>query len=66
MTDSHPPLASCPRCLLQTKTWDDKCRSESETVTWMIANTKPCPKCSVRETDTDRRGVVIQTSASSV
>ena len=25
--------------------WDKKCKDESETVNWMKAHTKPCPKC---------------------
>ncbi|GAQ81569.1 hypothetical protein KFL_000840120 [Klebsormidium nitens] len=25
--------------------WDEKSRDESETVNWLVANTKPCPKC---------------------
>jgi ariadne-1 len=25
--------------------WQDKCRNESETANWILANTKPCPKC---------------------
>jgi len=28
--------------------WQQKCRNESETANWMLANTKPCPKCSSR------------------
>ena len=26
--------------------WARKCRDDSETATWLTANTKPCPKCS--------------------
>jgi ariadne-1 len=25
--------------------WNIKCKSESETANWILANTKPCPKC---------------------
>jgi ariadne-1 len=32
----------------QLSTWNDKCSNESETTNWIIANTKKCPKCSVR------------------
>uniref|UniRef100_A0A7S1VX50 RBR-type E3 ubiquitin transferase n=1 Tax=Ditylum brightwellii TaxID=49249 RepID=A0A7S1VX50_9STRA len=28
--------------------WNEKCRNESETANWILANTKPCPKCSSR------------------
>lgn len=28
--------------------WMEKCRNESETANWILANTKPCPKCSSR------------------
>lgn len=28
--------------------WSEKCRNESETANWILANTKPCPKCSSR------------------
>lgn len=28
--------------------WLDKCSNESETVNWILANTKKCPKCMVR------------------
>jgi ariadne-1 len=28
--------------------WLEKCRNESETANWILANTKPCPKCSSR------------------
>eukprot|EP00924_Labyrinthula_sp_SR-Ha-C_P006681 augustus_masked-scaffold_29-processed-gene-1.14-mRNA-1 protein AED:0.13 eAED:0.14 QI:0/-1/0/1/-1/1/1/0/486 len=42
-SDVHQPLA-CK--LLQV--WLDKCQNESETANWILANTKTCPKCSVR------------------
>lgn len=29
-------------------TWTEKCRNESETANWILANTKSCPKCSSR------------------
>jgi ariadne-1 len=28
--------------------WQDKCRNESETANWILANTKCCPKCNTR------------------
>lgn len=28
--------------------WQEKCRNESETANWILANTKPCPKCGSR------------------
>jgi len=28
--------------------WAEKCRNESETANWILANTKPCPKCNTR------------------
>lgn len=28
--------------------WNEKCRNESETANWILANTKACPKCSSR------------------
>jgi len=28
--------------------WREKCRNESETANWILANTKPCPKCQSR------------------
>lgn len=28
--------------------WNEKCRNESETANWMLANTKECPKCRTR------------------
>jgi len=41
--EDHAP-ASCQ--MLQQ--WLDKCKNESETAHWIIANTKKCPKCLVR------------------
>ena len=41
--EAHAP-ASCS--LLST--WLDKCRNESETANWILANTKRCPKCTTR------------------
>jgi ariadne-1 len=29
-------------------TWKEKCNNESETANWILANTKPCPKCRSR------------------
>lgn len=28
--------------------WNEKCKNESETANWILANTKPCPKCGSR------------------
>jgi len=28
--------------------WNEKCKNESETANWILANTKPCQKCSSR------------------
>ena len=28
--------------------WNEKCRNESETANWILANTKSCPKCNSR------------------
>lgn len=28
--------------------WNEKCKNESETANWILANTKCCPKCSTR------------------
>lgn len=41
--ESHAPC-SCTNL----QEWLDKCRNESETAHWIIANTKVCPKCRVR------------------
>jgi ariadne-1 len=38
--EPHAP-ASC-KALLK---WNEKCRNESETANWILANTKSCPKC---------------------
>ncbi|CAB60562.1 RBR-type E3 ubiquitin transferase [Caenorhabditis elegans] len=40
--DWHDPL-SCRHM----KMWRKKCSDDSETLNWINANTKPCPKCSV-------------------
>jgi len=29
-------------------TWNEKCKNESETANWILANTKKCPKCNTR------------------
>ena len=42
-SEYHEP-ATCPQLAL----WKAKCASESETASWIIANTKKCPKCHVR------------------
>jgi ariadne-1 len=41
--EPHAP-ASC-KCL---EKWNEKCRNESETANWILANTKSCPKCHSR------------------
>jgi len=41
--EPHSPV-SCG----ELATWNEKCRNESETANWILANTKPCPKCSSR------------------
>jgi ariadne-1 len=38
--EPHAP-ASCKDLAL----WSEKCRNESETANWILANTKSCPKC---------------------
>jgi ariadne-1 len=40
--EAHRPV-SCP----DLKRWKVKNSAESENVTWIMANTKPCPKCQV-------------------
>lgn len=40
LSDTHSPC-SC----LMWELWTKKCRDESETVNWITAHTKPCPKC---------------------
>ncbi len=40
--EAHRPV-SCP----DLKRWQVKNSAESENVTWIMANTKPCPKCQV-------------------
>mmetsp|Transcript_16792 Transcript_16792/g.26193 ORF Transcript_16792/g.26193 Transcript_16792/m.26193 type:complete len:577 (+) Transcript_16792:125-1855(+) len=41
--EPHAP-AKC-KVLMQ---WREKCKNESETANWILANTKSCPKCSSR------------------
>ena len=41
--EPHAPL-SCKSLEL----WKEKCKNESETANWILANTKPCPKCTSR------------------
>jgi len=41
--EPHAPL-SCR----DLRHWNEKCKNESETANWILANTKPCPKCSSR------------------
>ena len=40
MHEDHQP-ASCENL----QKWTVKCRDDSETYNWLVANTKPCPKC---------------------
>eukprot|EP00850_Spirogloea_muscicola_P009454 SM000053S17411 [mRNA] locus=s53:270701:276464:+ [translate_table: standard] len=40
LAEPHSPC-SCSMWRL----WDQKCKDESETVNWLTAHTKPCPKC---------------------
>lgn len=40
------PHAPCSCKNLET--WTEKCRNESETANWILANTKSCPKCHSR------------------
>ncbi|KAM3695227.1 hypothetical protein ACJW31_07G116600 [Castanea mollissima] len=40
LSEAHSPC-SC----LMWELWTKKCRDESETVNWITAHTKPCPKC---------------------
>lgn len=42
LREAHRP-ADCEAA----KAWEEKNSSESENTTWIIANTKPCPKCGV-------------------
>ncbi|OQS01106.1 hypothetical protein ACHHYP_01798 [Achlya hypogyna] len=41
--EAHQPV-TCDQLAL----WQEKCKNESETANWILANTKKCPKCSVR------------------
>ena len=41
--EPHSP-SSCKHLEL----WNEKCRNESETANWILANTKSCPKCHSR------------------
>jgi len=34
-----------PSCCKELSRWNEKCRNESETANWILANTKSCPKC---------------------
>lgn len=40
LSEAHSPC-SCKMWEL----WSKKCKDESETITWMTVNTKPCPSC---------------------
>lgn len=42
-SEAHQPVD----CVMLEK-WLEKCNNESETANWILANTKKCPKCSVR------------------
>lgn len=46
MRCGHEPHA--PSTCKELTTWQEKCRNESETANWILANTKACPKCSSR------------------
>eukprot|EP00594_Rhizosolenia_setigera_P014635 CAMPEP_0178956058 /NCGR_PEP_ID=MMETSP0789-20121207/9993_1 /TAXON_ID=3005 /ORGANISM="Rhizosolenia setigera, Strain CCMP 1694" /LENGTH=542 /DNA_ID=CAMNT_0020637845 /DNA_START=103 /DNA_END=1731 /DNA_ORIENTATION=- len=37
-----------PATCAELAKWNEKCRNESETYNWILANTKSCPKCSSR------------------
>ncbi|KAJ5072679.1 e3 ubiquitin-protein ligase ari5-related [Anaeramoeba ignava] len=37
--------AHSPSTCEQYATWNKKCQDDSETYNWLLANTKPCPKC---------------------
>ena len=37
-------------------TWAEKCRNESETANWILANTRKCPKCMTRIEKNQVRG----------
>ncbi len=41
--EPHSPL-NCKAL----ESWKEKCKNESETANWILANTKPCPKCRTR------------------
>jgi len=41
--EPHAP-STCP----ELAKWREKCRNESETANWILANTKSCPKCNTR------------------
>jgi ariadne-1 len=41
--ESHQPVDCEPLAI-----WLEKCGNESETANWILANTKKCPKCTVR------------------
>mmetsp|Transcript_24078 Transcript_24078/g.36424 ORF Transcript_24078/g.36424 Transcript_24078/m.36424 type:complete len:334 (+) Transcript_24078:231-1232(+) len=41
--EPHSP-SSCK----ELERWNEKCKNESETANWILANTKPCPKCGSR------------------
>ena len=47
-TPSHHHLRHHLSARAQIAKWDEKSRSEAGSITWLIANTKPCPKCSGR------------------
>lgn len=41
--EAHVP-ATCDDMV----TWNEKCRNESETANWILANTRKCPRCLTR------------------
>ena len=42
-SEAHAPI-QCKSLGL----WQEKCKNESETANWILANTKSCPKCNTR------------------
>jgi len=57
---AHCDTCTCSFCLVcgeephapaeckELEQWNEKCRNESETANWILANTKSCPKCHSR------------------
>lgn len=40
--------AHAPTSCAHLEQWMDKCKNESETANWILANTKKCPRCTTR------------------